>query len=161
MSTSPAQAPARAYTLAPNEGETINVVGDGIRILADAHATGGRCFIFECTTPPGGGPPVHRHGVDDEFFFILAGRYRFLLDGKTIEAQPGSFVSAPRGSLHAFTNIADTPGRMLIITSPAGLETPFRRTHEASTSGPLTPDKLGAIFEAFNLTIHGPPIGRG
>lgn len=143
----------------PHDGERLNVAGDGVRVLADASSTGGRCSIFELTTPPGVGPPLHRHGVDDEFFYVIEGRFRFVCDGVERVAGPGTFLRAARGSVHTFVNAGDAPGRMLVVTSPSGLEGPFRETHRRAAAGEaLTPDVLTGIFAAFNLTILGPPL---
>jgi quercetin dioxygenase-like cupin family protein len=156
------QGGASLRTVAPVEGERLNVVGDAVRVLADASVSGGRCSIFEITTQPGAGPPLHRHGVDDEYFYIIEGRYTFVGDGVRREAGPGTFIRAARGSVHTYVNAGDAPGRMLVITSPSGLEEPFRETHRRTAAGEtLNPDSLTAIFAAFNLTIHGPPLTSG
>ena len=56
--------PPQPFVLSPADGERLSLVGESVRVLADAKATGGRCFIFEETTPPGGGPPLHRHAIE-------------------------------------------------------------------------------------------------
>jgi quercetin dioxygenase-like cupin family protein len=150
-----------SYVLAPAEGQRLNVVGDEVRVLAEGTRTGERCFIFELRTQPGGGPPLHRHGVDDEYFFVIEGSYRFVIDGREVSASAGSFVHAARGSQHTFVNCGSTTGRMLIVTSPAGLEGPFRRVHDASAVGPPPIPTLVEIFAAFQLSIEGPPLGKG
>lgn len=149
-----------SYVLAPGQGERLNVVGDDVRVLADASNTDGRCFIFELRTPAGGGPPLHRHTIDAEYFFVIEGTYKFVIDGREYAASPGSFIHAARGSLHTFMNSGSTTGRMLIVTSPAGLEAPFRKTHEASAGGPPPIPALVEIFAKFNLSIEGPPLGK-
>jgi mannose-6-phosphate isomerase-like protein (cupin superfamily) len=154
----PEPAAVRPLFLSPAEGERVGVVGSTVRVLADASVTGGRCFIFEEHTPPGVGPPLHRHGVDDEFFFILEGRYRFVLDGREFLAEPGAFVSAPKGSVDTFVNCGASPGRMLLVTMPAGLEGPFRETQALEKLGPPTPEALAAVFAKFGLGILGPPL---
>lgn len=50
----------------PGEGERLSVVGESIRILMDSRMTGGKSVVFENTSPVGNGPPLHRHGRDDE-----------------------------------------------------------------------------------------------
>ena len=148
-------------TLRPDEGERIDFMGERVRVLADGTSTGGRCFIFVETSAPGFGPPLHPRGVGDEFFYVLPGRYRFVMDGREFVAEPGAFVAAPRGSLHGFVNAGPGEGRMLVITSPAGLEGPFRESQAAERRGPLTPEVLTAIFGKFNLTFEGPPVAAG
>lgn len=147
---------AKAVVLQPGEGEMIRVVTDTVRVLADGAATGGRLFIFEEITEPGHGPPLHRHGVDDEYFFVTEGEFTFVIEGRRVVAPKGAFVVAPRGSQHTFTNSGTTTGRMLIVTTPPGLEAPFRET---AALPELTPDTLTAAFAKFNLSIEGPPLG--
>jgi mannose-6-phosphate isomerase-like protein (cupin superfamily) len=146
--------------LTPDDGERLSVVGDRIRVLAEAATTGGRCSIFESRSAPGVSPPLHRHGIDDEFFYVIEGTYKFVCDGRTVIATPGCFVAAPRGSTHSFCNIGDTDGRMLIVTTPGGLEGPFRETHAATQHLPPDPLVLGAIFAKFDLEFLGPPLKR-
>jgi mannose-6-phosphate isomerase-like protein (cupin superfamily) len=146
--------------LGPGEGEQVQVVTDLVRILADTASTGGMCNIFESRTMPGGGPPLHRHSVDDEFFFILHGRFEFVLDGRRFVAEPGAFLVAPRGSTHTFTNAGSGPGRMLVITMPGGLDGPFREA-AAAVVPQAAPDPavLGRIFGRHGIEFLGPPLG--
>ena len=46
-----------------------------------AAQTGGAFSIFEEITPPRMGPPLHIHHAEEEFFRVLAGRYRFRVGG--------------------------------------------------------------------------------
>ena len=137
--------------------EVLNVVGETIRVLADAAASGGRCSIFETTTPVGSGPPLHRHGRDDEYFYILEGTVKFSVNGKEATFGPGAFVHAPRGSIHTFRNVGAAPARMLVTCSPAGLEGPFRQAHRLGSAA--TPEALAAAFATFDVTFLGPPLG--
>lgn len=159
MPNSAQPAPACAQFLPPTAGEHLGVVGESIRVLADGAATGGRLFIFEVASPPHNGPPLHRHSLDDEYFYILAGRVKFSCDGREFVAEPGAFVAAPRGSVHTYLNVS--PGgaasRMLVIATPPGLETPFRRCHGAGQSG-VDPEFVTRTFGEFKLEIVGPPL---
>lgn len=149
---------ATAQFLPVGAGESLNVVGESIRVLADGRASGGRAFIFEETSPAGMGPPLHRHTHDDEFFYILAGRYRFVCDGKEFIANPGAFVCAPKGSTHTFVSCNPDGGvsKMLVICTPPGLEGPFR---ECTAGGPSMPmDAILAAFTKFDLEFVGPPL---
>ncbi len=145
--------------LPPDGGETLHVLGESIRVLADGAATGGRLVIFEETTPAGNGPPLHRHTHDDEYFYILSGRFRFVSDGKEFTVEPGAFIAAPKGSSHTFTSCAPdgAPSKMLIICTPPGLEAPFRACHAGGAKIPM--DEVVAAFAAFGLSFVGPPLG--
>lgn len=150
---------ARAIFLAPGQGEALSLVGERVRVLADGRASAGRCLIFEETTPPGGGPPLHRHSRDDEYFYVLQGRFAFVVDGARFTAEPGAFLCAPRGSTHTFRNTGATPGRMLILCAPAGLEAPFREADAAERAGAASPERLATIFARAGVEFLGPPLG--
>ncbi len=42
----------------------------------------------------------HRHESDDEFFFVLEGRFIVELEDQRFELEPGQGVVVPRGKLH-------------------------------------------------------------
>lgn len=154
--------PASALTLSPSQGERFTIIGGSVRLLMDGAASGGRCCIFEAPIPPGDGPPMHRHEREDELFFILEGRFKFSLDGREFIAEPGAFVCAPRGSVHAFKNIGGVPGRMLITCTPSGIETPFRAirepfAHEKERASP-TMDQVVEELGKHGITFLGPPL---
>lgn len=152
---------ARAIFLTPEDGERFTIIGGGVRILADGASTGGRCCIFEAPIPPGEGPPLHKHDREDEFFYVLDGRFKFSVDGREFIGERGSFGLAPRGSLHAFRNIGPTTGLLHVTCTPAGLEVPFRevRVPAAGEAGRApTRDEVVAAFARHGVTFHGPPL---
>ena len=95
-----------------------SLLGNLIRFHAFPEETGGRCAIIETTTVPGAGAPPNHHAGEDESFYVLEGRYEFMLNGETFEVGPGDFIKIPDGALHAFTCISDAPGRMLQVNAP-------------------------------------------
>lgn len=142
----------------PAEGERLNVLGVLVRVLADSAATGGACVVMELTVPPGEGPPLHRHTLDDECFFITEGTVLFELNGRRVVQGPGGFVRAPRGSIHTFRNAGASPARMVVICTPGGLEGPFREVDALSRDGNPTPETVTEVFARFDLEILGPPL---
>lgn len=89
--------------------------------LAGSFLTNGNlCFIEQVCGTGIGGPPTHSH-PSDEGLYILEGHCTFHAGGETIEAGPGTLVSAPRFVEHSFT--VDTPNsRLLNFYSPGGFE---------------------------------------
>lgn len=145
--------------LGPDAGETLVIVGDRARILADAAATGGQCTIFETITSPGVGPPLHRHANEDEYFYVTEGTVKFSIDGRVFVGTPGSFALAPRGSAHTFVNAGKSPCRMIISVTPSGLEVPFRANAEFLRRKPnATPAEIAAIFTPHGVEFVGPPL---
>src|SRR5690554_3399760 len=95
--------------LQPGEGESLRIVGESVRVLADGASTAGACFVFEETTRPGHGPPLHTHAREDEFFYVVEGSVKFVVDGRETVVRAGGAAFAPRGSAHTFCNVGDSP----------------------------------------------------
>ncbi len=64
--------------------------------LFDGEAFFGRLLCIE----KGEQVPVHVHEHKDECFDVISGHGTFLLNGKEIEAGPGTFVYVPAGAFH-------------------------------------------------------------
>ena len=140
------------------EGEALSVVGERIRVLADSAMTDGKCFIFENISAPGNGPPLHRHGREDEMFYVVEGTVKFSVDGVESVVTAGGSAIAPRGSVHAFANIGDTPSRMIVTCCPGGLETAFRECDQLARAGGETPAAVTEAFKRIDLEIVSPPL---
>ena len=96
-------------------------------VLLRTEQSDDRVGIVEVTVPAGWpGPPLHHHAFD-EAFYVLEGELTFQLGEDLSTAGPGSLTWAPRGSVHTFANLADTPARYLLICTPGGFERMFAR----------------------------------
>ena len=52
---------------------------------------------------PGASIPLHRHGQEEEAYFIVEGSAEVTLAGRTTPVEPGAFVSIPPGTEHSIT----------------------------------------------------------
>ncbi len=82
--------------------------------------TGGAFSLFEVEVGPGGGDGPHVQHREDECFYVIEGRFEFVVEGDGIEAGTGSFVYANKGALHAFENVGEGVGRLLVLHTPGG-----------------------------------------
>jgi len=64
----------------------------------------------------------------------------------------------PRGTPHAFQNIGETPGRLLVITTPSGLVR-FFEEFAALLPGSPSQETLAAVGHANWVEFVGPPAG--
>jgi uncharacterized RmlC-like cupin family protein len=62
------------------------------------------------------------HHRESETFYIVSSEFEFSLPGQRIRAETGDVVYAPRGIPHCFRNVGQLPGKLLIVTEPAGFE---------------------------------------
>ena len=148
--------------LAPGESRTggpLRIYRDQIKVKLSGADTGGTYAIVESTTQPQSGPPLHRHSLEDESFYVLEGQYTFEVDGQRILAGPGTALFAPRGTVHTFMNVGSTPGRMLTVVQPAGLDS-FFVDMDAAVANEKAPDfvQLAAIYKQYGLELLGPPL---
>jgi quercetin dioxygenase-like cupin family protein len=98
--------------------DTYHLLGNLLRFLARSPDTGGAYCLVESLTAPGAGAPPNRHPSDDEAFYVIDGSFEFTIEEETIAARAGDFVKVPNGAVHAFKNVGEAPGRLLIINSP-------------------------------------------
>lgn len=64
------------------------------------------------------GVDAHAHDDFVDAFYVLAGVAEFCVGEDVFRAEPGSFVAAPPGVVHGFTNAGDTELRLLNIHAP-------------------------------------------
>jgi mannose-6-phosphate isomerase-like protein (cupin superfamily) len=76
-------------------------------------------FSWHATLPPGTFVPPHIHPKQDEFLYILEGKFDFLLDGQEHYGEPGDLVHMPKGVPHAIFNNSDVTIKTLFWVSPA------------------------------------------
>jgi len=106
------------------------------RLLAWSEETGGGFSMIDHTIPPRRlVAPVHRHTREDEYSFVLDGRFGVLLGNDVVLAEPGSFVFKPRDQWHTHWNAGDEPCRIVEVISPGGFEAPHGRAGDGDRGG--------------------------
>ncbi len=142
----------------PGSGPTIQgPAGGPLTFKCRGEQTGGRLTALENLIAPGDGPPLHVHANEDEAWYVLEGSLRFRLGDEHADAPTGTFVFVPRGTPHCFQNPGDTPTRILVLFTPAGMERFFDR-FAALPAGPPDPAAFGALGEAVGMQVVGPPL---
>ena len=139
----------------PEEAVSLHVFGVRISIIVPATATGGAFSLFEETTPPRVGPPLHIHHGEEEFFRIVEGHYRFRVGEEEIDAEPGHTLLVPRGTLHTFFNMSEESGRLFMGFSPGGAETFFVQVAAQNLVVPADMGQIGALGLEHNLEFVG------
>jgi quercetin dioxygenase-like cupin family protein len=118
---------AVTHLLRPDQGESVRLLALGVRFLVDGERTGGAFSLVEHPLPPRAlGSPLHTHHHEDEYSFVLQGRFGVQLGDEVLQLGPGDLLVKPRGIPHAFWNAGDEPARLLELISPAGFEHYFR-----------------------------------
>ena len=113
----------RHFSLGPNEGKALFVLGDVVTFKVTAAESDNAYLLTEIVSPPGGGPAfLHTH-VPQETFWILEGEYEVYGlgdDGEkyTINASVGSTVHVAGNVPHGFRNVGDADGKLLALYAP-------------------------------------------
>ena len=139
------------------------VSGERVEFKLVSGDTDGHFCLCTITSPPGGGPPPHAHRDCDEVFRILEGRYEFLLGDRTQTVGPGTVVFVPRGTVHYFRNVGQSPGRFVSIHTPGGFERFFEEAGQPCTD-PTAPAPAPAPDVERILSIldkHGMDVPPG
>ena len=101
--------------LGPEGGEHVERTARHHRILAELP----QLEVIELRFGPGfEGVDPHVHDDFVDAFFVLAGEAEFVVGDEVLRAEAGSFVAAPPGVVHGFSNAGDTELRLLNIHAP-------------------------------------------
>jgi mannose-6-phosphate isomerase-like protein (cupin superfamily) len=130
--------------LGPRAGNTGFLGSIGVRFMIDSHESGGGFSLVEHPMSARAlGAPLHRHGREDEYSYVVEGRVGALLGDHVVEAGPGDLIFKPRGQWHTFWNAGDTECRIHELISPAGFEHYFEAVAEAGGRSPEVAARYG------------------
>jgi len=125
---------------------------DITEMLATREQTGGSFGVWRYTKVLEGGPPLHIHRTEDEFFYVLSGEFHFQLGDCIKHAPAGSFVFIPQDMVHTFQHVGPEPGVLLGSVHPGGLEGFFQGLPGADK------ETVRALFKKYNMDVVGPPL---
>ena len=103
-----------------------------------------------------GGPPLHVHLFQDEWFFVLEGEYLFQVGDEKYPMKPGDTIFLPRNVPHAFLQLTER-GRMIVSVLPAGKMEAFFKVTDKWTSPP-TQEEIANVFIEHDMKIVGPTL---
>jgi quercetin dioxygenase-like cupin family protein len=112
----------------------------------------GSYSMFESIEPPGESVALHRHPSWQETFIVLEGRFDFDVSGERRSLGPGEMLIIPRGAPHGFMCTSPAPGRLLTISTPAGVFEAFVVDVSAANSDPTI--DVRAVFERHGFELH-------
>ena len=158
---------ALGQAAAPATGEA-HPLGVGQDRLGETHSLGFSTILFKVLpreTSDGlfviehkglghGGPPVHFHLHQDEWFYVMEGEVLLQVGDKRQTLRAGESLLGPRGIPHGFAGVGERPAHMLIAFTPAGKMEGFFR--EAAV--PNGPKMDAELFRRYEMEYVGPPL---
>jgi mannose-6-phosphate isomerase-like protein (cupin superfamily) len=147
------------FVVLAGQGQTIDgPAGGPTTIKARTETTGGSFALIENVIGPLQGPPRHIHRREDEMWYVLEGRFRFIAGEQIFQAPEGSFVFVPRGTPHCFQNIERHDSRILVMFTPSGMER-FFEEHAEHGPDAVDPEVYQEIAHRSWMEVAGPPLG--
>lgn len=119
--------------------------------------TGGNLFLFEHSNLVRGGPPLHFHYNQEEWFYVMEGEVLFQVGEKRFQLKAGDSALAPRKVPHAFAAVGTAPARMLVGYSPAGKMEQFFR--DVANGQAVVWN--AALLRKYDCELVGPPLKAG
>jgi mannose-6-phosphate isomerase-like protein (cupin superfamily) len=114
--------------------------------------TNGGLFIIEHARLQPGGPPLHQHFNQEEWFYVMEGEVAFHVGERRVNLRSGESVLAPRLIPHTFLSIGAAPARMLIAFCPAGKMEQFFQGVGANPKLNADPE----FFQKCEMELVGP-----
>jgi oxalate decarboxylase/phosphoglucose isomerase-like protein (cupin superfamily) len=82
------------------DGLSWNILGQTYTPLQVSESS----FSWHALLPPGTFVPPHIHPTQDEFIYMLDGKFDLVLDGQAASAKKGDLIRLPRGIPHGLFN---------------------------------------------------------
>lgn len=141
-------------------GEELLIMGGRFDLKVSTKDTGGDLCIYDTRRSSKGGPALHLHHAQDEWFYIVRGEFIAKVGDDVLRLGPGDSAFAPRKVPHTFAMVGEGEGQMLVLFQPAGsMEAFFRDMAKLGRGIPANMEsELKKLFEAHEMKVMGPPL---
>ena len=119
---------------------------------------GGAIDYFTVEVAPHGGSPLHVHHRQLETIHVLSGRFKVRIGDEDFTLEERGFASLPVGVPHAFLNLTDDVGEIIIVYAPGGCRSFYEELGPATRQGTADRKQIAEIFERHDMTLLGPPL---
>jgi quercetin dioxygenase-like cupin family protein len=135
------------------KGVTSNILD----IKISGKDTGHELAVFEQTgLTPNGGPPMHIHPNQDEWFYVVEGEYLFQVGDDRYMMKAGDTIFLPRNVQHAFIQLTNH-AKVLVSYLPAGKMEEFFAVTDKWISPP-SKEEIVKVFAEHDMVVVGPPL---
>jgi quercetin dioxygenase-like cupin family protein len=119
--------------------------------------TNGALDYFIVEVAPHGGPPLHVHHVQEETIHVLKGRFKIRIGDSIYYLNEGGFAYLPSSVPHAFLNLTDEGGEIIVVYTPGGGHKFYEELGPASRGG-ADRQTIAGIFTKYGMTLLGGPL---
>lgn len=134
--------------------------GDIFYTKVSTEDSNGAMYLVETFRDKKGGPPLHYHPEQDEWWYVLEGEFEFKVGDRFYNAKPGDSIFGPRMVPHAFNKINEGSARVMILFQPAGkMEENFNAVAAGVTKG-MTVEQRNNFSKEHGIVVVGPALGN-
>jgi mannose-6-phosphate isomerase-like protein (cupin superfamily) len=130
--------------------------GNHFFLKVSSKDTNGELCIYDSTRTKKGGPRLHLHHAQDEWFFVLKGEFTFHVGEETFYLKEGDSLFGPREIPHAFALTSEGDGRLMLTYQPAGSMEEFFK--EALSMINPTEEQSKELFKRHGMELLGSPL---
>lgn len=140
--------------------EELLIMGGSFDCKVSARDSGGDLCIYDTIRHERGGPALHLHHSQDEWFYVISGEFIVKVGDETFSLKPGDSAFAPRKIAHAFAKISEGTAQMLVLFQPAGsIEDFFLQMSRIGKQIPENQEHtMKSLFEQHGMQVVGPPL---
>jgi len=139
-------------------GATMDIGGWRFECKLSARDTCGELCIYDTVRSIKGGPPLHTHWQQDEWFYVRHGEFLFQVGSERFHLKAGDTLLGPRGVPHAFAALTNASA-LLIAFQPAGaIEEVFAEVWGLSQSRTVGLEDWRKIADPRAIEIVAPPL---
>jgi len=150
---------SRYTVLGPGEGLRLRSgPGRDLIFKVTGEDTGGAFDYFIVEVAPHGGPPLHVHHRQEETIHVLKGRYKIRIGDEIFRCEEGGFAYLPSKVPHAFLNLTDEPGEIVVVYTPGGGHKFYEELGPVARSASPDRQVIAGVFEKHGMTLLGPPL---
>ena len=141
-----------------NDAPLVLFEGDTFFGKISTNDTDGNIYVYESTRVKPGGPPLHLHYDQDEWWYILQGEFMIKVGDQVYNVKAGDSVFGPRNVPHCFAKVGEGDAKMLMLFSPAGkMEAFFTAMSKGATKG-MTAEQNAQFRKDHGFEVVGPPL---
>ena len=149
----------RPTVLAEGEGQRLwSGPGRDLIFKLTGDQTGGAFDYFIVEVAPRGGPPLHVHHKQDETIHVLKGTFKIRIGDNTFTLKEGGFAHLPANVPHAFLNLTDAQGEVLVVFVPGGGHRFFEDLAPIARAEKMDRVAVAQVFTKHDMTLLGPPL---
>ena len=141
-----------------NESPLVLFEGDTFYSKIATDDSDGEVYIYESTRVKPGGPPLHVHYDQDEWWYVLQGQFMIKVGDQVFNVKAGDSVFGPRKVPHCFAKVGEGEAKMLMCFTPAGKMEAFFTAMSKGAANGMNKEQNAEFRKAHGFEVVGPPL---